>query len=171
MMDDSTMQAAAEAALRALRDAGFDQAQASASELAFSELNVADNLPSLLRSSDTRKLALVGIVDGRKAATELADFAPEALQRCVQDLFTDAMAAPADDANAVSSGQQARIVQGPQEPQLDALADGVTRLLELRAATAPRVTLREAECSHVLQRFHTLTSGGSALQGRVGCTG
>lgn len=59
---------------------------------------------------------------GRKAATELSDLSEGALREAVAALHADAAGAPADTANAVSAGQRADIVQGPQAPDVDVLA-------------------------------------------------
>ncbi len=135
------------------------------------ELNVNHNEPSLLRSTDSRKLSLLGIVDGRMASTEVADLDPEAVRARVAGLFADAGSAPRDEANAVSSGQRARIVKGPQEPRLDLLAAKMGELLEFRARETPRMMVDEADAKHTLYRWHTLTTGGSDLGGSLGWYG
>ena len=75
------VQDAAVEAIERLRRRGFDAAQASASEQLRRELNVQHNEPSLLRSSERHKLALVGLKDGRRAAAEGSGLpAPTAFQ-------------------------------------------------------------------------------------------
>jgi len=168
-MDGSQeLQSVAQQALEAMRAAGFDQAQVTASRTALDELSIADNEPALLRSTANRKLTLLGISDGRMASTELTDFTTQAIQEGCSALFADAAAAPRDDANAVSSGQQVRLVQGPQEGDRDLLATTMSDFLAWREDHAPRMVMAEAEASHHLQRWHTLTSGGSDLAGSVG---
>ena len=151
-----------------MRSAGFDDAQASASHTALHELNVSHNEPSLLRSGDTRKLALLGIVDGRMASTEVADLRPQALRERIAGLFADAAAAPQDPANAVSQGQHASITKGPQEPDVQALAAKVRELLDFRARETPRMMVDEADARHTLVRARTLTTRGSDLALRLG---
>ncbi|NKE65405.1 hypothetical protein RAMLITH_06190 [Ramlibacter sp. RBP-2] len=158
-------------ALALMRGAGFDDAQVTASHTGLHELNVNHNEPSLLRSGDTRKLVLLGIVDGRMASTEVADLSPEALRERIAGLFDDAQAAPQDDANAVSSAQHARIVKGPQQPDLDVLAGKMRELLEFRARETPRMMVDEADAKHTLVRSHTLTTRGSDLAASVGSYG
>jgi hypothetical protein len=68
-------------------------------------VNIAHGEPSLLRSTDSRRMGLTGIVDGRKAATELTDLSDESVRQGVEALFAAAKAAPRDEANTVSSGQ------------------------------------------------------------------
>lgn len=160
--------AVAAQALDALRAVGFDQAQVAATASAMTELNANDNEPSLLRSTDTRKLALTGIVDGRVASTELGDFDAAAIRERARALFTDAQSAPQDAANAVSAGQHARITQGPAEPDHDALVAAVAGVLAHRARTAPGMMLRDTIARHYRQRTHMLTSGGSDLAADVG---
>lgn len=165
------LEATAENALAQMRAAGFEQAQVTAAHSQLNELNVNHNEPSLLRSTDSRKLSLMGIVDGRMASTEVADFEPEAVRARIAGLFADAAAAPRDDANAVSFGQRARIVRGPQEAQLDTLAAKMAELLEFRQRETPKMIVDEADAKHTLYRWQTLTTGGSDLGGSLGWYG
>jgi len=169
MTEATTTQAAAERAVALMRAQGFDHAQATATLTFRDELNLQNNAPSLLRSTETRKLALLGIVDGRRASTELAAFDDEAaLAERIAGLHADAASAPRDDANAVSSGQHARIVQGPQQGDVDALAATVEELLAYRAREAPKMMLQEGLAAHVRLDAQTCTSEGSDLSCRLG---
>ena len=167
-MMDALLHDTAERALAAMRRAGFDAAQAAASEIRSDEVNFAHDEPSLLRSTHTCKVALAGLVDGRKASTEIATFDADALAARVAALHADALAAPRDDANAVSSGERATIVQGPQEGDVAVLADAVRDLLDFRARETPRMRLDEGHASHTLLRSRMLTSAGSELACSVG---
>ncbi|HSM20994.1 MAG TPA: hypothetical protein VK876_02165, partial [Rubrivivax sp.] len=168
MNDDIDLRAHAQRALEAMLAQGFEHAQAGARVTRLTELNFELNVPSLLRSTEAHRLALLGLVGGRKAATELSDFSEAALREAVAALHADALGAPADEANAVSAGQQADIVQGPQAPDLDLLAAKVEELLDFRARETPTFQLKEGSAAHTLVRSHTVTSGGSALASRVG---
>jgi PmbA protein len=169
MMDHATqLQSTAEQALAAMRAAGFEQAQVTASRKSLDELSAVDNEPALLRSTESRKLALLGLVDGRMASTEVSDLRPDAVRDAIAGLFNDASSAPRDEANAVSGGERARIVQGPQEGDRAQITAAMRGLLAFRRTEAPRMVISEAECSHHLREWHTLTSGGSDLAGRVG---
>ena len=159
----------AEQALALMVGAGFEHAQVTASHTQLDELNVNHNEASLLRSTDSHKLSLMGIVDGRVASTELGDLSPHAIGSRVASLFADAGAAPQDDANAVSSGQHAQIVQGPQQADLDLLAAKMAELLEFRARETPKMMVDEADAKHTLHRRLTLTTGGSELSCSLGC--
>lgn len=161
----------AEQALARMRAAGFDEAQVTAGHTQLNELNVNHNEPSLLRSTDSRKLSLMGIVGGRMASTEVADLDPEAVRTRIAGLFADAASAPQDPANAVSAGQSRRFVKGPQEPQLDLLAGKMSELLEFRVRETPKMTIEAADAKHTLYQWQTLTTGGSALGGSVGWYG
>ena len=168
-MDIATnLQQAAASALALMTGAGFDHAQVTASHVQLDELNVNHNEPSLLRSTQAWKLSLRGIVDGRTASTELADLAPDAMRAGAARLFADAGSAPRDEANAVSSGQHARIVQGPQQADLDLLAGKIGEMLAFRTRETPLMMLDEADAKHTLQRSHTLTTGGSDLACSLG---
>ncbi|HZF78976.1 MAG TPA: metallopeptidase TldD-related protein, partial [Rubrivivax sp.] len=163
------LQDTAEQALALMRAQGFEHAQVDAVVTAQDELNIAHNEPSLLRSTATRRLALLGIVDGRKASTEMSDFAPEQVQERIAGLLADARSAPRDDANAVSAGQAAHIVQGPQESNSALLAEKVAELLEFRAQQTPKMQLEEGAAAHSLVQRCCVTSGGSRLLSSVGC--
>jgi len=161
----------AESALAQMRAAGFEHAQVTAGHAQLNELNVNHNEPTLLRSTDSRKLSLLGIVDGRVASTEVADLDPEAVRARIAGLFADAASAPQDAANAVSSGQHTRVVKGPQEPRLEVLAAKMSEVLEFRSRETPKMLVEEADAKHTLYRWQTLTSGGSDLGGSLGWYG
>ena len=167
-MMDASLQIAAESALTLMRAQGFEHAQVSASRSQQDELNIADNQVSLMRSTASQKIALLGLVDGRKASTELSEFEPDALRERIKGLFADANGAPQDAANAVSVNQRARIVQGPQQADLTLLGDKAEELLNFRAKYTPLMGLQESTVSHSLMQSHTLTTGGSDLQASVG---
>jgi PmbA protein len=155
-------------ALDAMRAAGFEHAQVHASITSLSELNFNDNEPTLLRSTESGKLALLGIVDGRMASTELTELSPEAVAARAAALFADARSAPQDAANAVSAGQSGVFERGPQAADQDALVGAISGLLDYRRAATPKFTLAEGAAAHRLRRFHLLTTGGSDLSGSCG---
>ncbi len=160
---------AAARALALMSAAGFDQARVSVGEARVDELSIAHNEPSLLRTTETRQVTLVGVVGARMASTEVADTSEAALRECIGALFDDAKAAPEDPAHTVSSGQRAVIVQGPQRPDFDLLAAKAVELLEFRLRETPRMMIDEGEVKHTLRRWHTLTSAGSDIACSVGC--
>jgi PmbA protein len=158
----------AERALSRMRAQGFEQVQVSAIESALTEFNIAANEPSLMRSAVTQRVALAGIVGGRKAACELAAPSEATLQEAIAALFADAQAAPADEAHAVSAGQRVAIEQGPVEADTALLADKLRELLDFRANVTPTTQVEEALAAHTRVRSHTLTSGGSQIACRIG---
>ena len=87
------LQDTAERALAALRRQGFDHAQVGVALTTHSEVTAAHNQPSLLRSTETLKLTLLGLVDGRKASTELGDAGEDSLAEAVSALWASAAAA------------------------------------------------------------------------------
>lgn len=165
---DPALRDQAEQLLGWMRAQGFDHAQVSIGWHRQSELNVAHDEPSLLRSTAQSRVSLLGLLDGRRASTELSSLDAEALRHGVAELFAAAQAAPQDDANTVSSGQQARVVQGPLEADPALLADKMAELLAFRERETPRFTLEESAASHHLSESRTLTSGGSDLASRAG---
>ena len=162
------LQDTAERALALMRAQGFHHAQVGASRTLQDEVNFAHDEPSLLRSTETQRVSLLGIVDGRKASTELTEFDEQSLRERIASLYADAQSAPQDDANAVSLGQHANIVQGPQEGDLALLADKVRELLEFRARETPKFKLEEGYAAHTLLQSRVLTSGGSDLSCSAG---
>ncbi len=165
------LQTIAEQALDLMKAQGFDAARADASLLETTELNIAHNEPSLLRSLRSNKLMLTGLVDQRLASTELSDWSPEALKSTVAALHATALAAPQDEAHAISAGQRVRIEQGPPEADEALLADKVGELLAFRQSQTPTMMLEEGTAAHTRLRQHTLSSGASDLACDIGWYG
>lgn len=160
---------AAERALSRMRAHGFEQAQVSATRLTRHEVNIAQNEPSLLRSTESPILSLIGIVNGRKACVELPDLAcSEKIETRLADLRAEVESAPRDDANAVSSGQFATIEQGPQHEDLDILRRSARSLLDFRGRRTGKTMVDECSISYRRRQWRTLTSEGSDLSGSVG---
>lgn len=155
-------------ALDGMRAQGFEHAQVRVALGRQDELNIGHNTPTLMRSSETHKLTLLGILDGRKASTEVTDVDEGIARAALVRLFNDARSAPQDDANAVSAGQQVELVQGPQAADFAALAEVASDLLVFRARETPKVVLDETSVSHRLLQSYTVTSSGSALGLSVG---
>lgn len=162
------LQQQTENTLALMRRQGFDAAMVEASQHTLAELNVAHDEPALMRSTERHKLSLLGLLDGRRASTEIGDLSDDAVARAVADLLAAARSAPQDDANAVSSGQQANLHQGPMDADPAAMAETMADLLAWRAAHTPSATLEEAMVSHHHRRAHTATSAGSSLASQLG---
>ena len=162
------LQLKAEQTLALMQAQGFDAAMVEASDHALTEVSLAHDQATLKRGTQRQKLSLLGLLDGRRASTELGDLRDEAVALAVQQLLAAVRAAPQDAANAVSQGQQADILQGPQQADPAQLADAMAHLLAWRAAHTPSVTLEEAYAAHHLQRSHVLTSAGSSLRSQLG---
>jgi PmbA protein len=163
------LQDRAEQALQCLRAAGFNAARAEATVQRSTELNLAHNEPSLLRSTVVEKLMLAGLIDGRMATTELTDLGADAIAAAVSALHADALAAPQDEANTISAGQVAEIAHGPLEPDEALMADKVAELLAFRARETPTMMLEEGLIAHQRLDARLVTSGGSAIGRRIGC--
>ena len=159
----------AESALERMQRAGFDDSHVSVSISGQDELNIAHNEPSLLRSTESYGIALVGILDGRKATATLTDIASDSIGSAATALFERVQSAPQDDANAVSVGQVDHFEQGPAESDLDLLAEKTNELLDFRASETPTVMIEEGGATHRLSRSHEVTSQGTALSCTVGC--
>ncbi len=157
--------------LARMQSAGFDAAQVEASICEQDELNVAHNDPSLLRSTEDYSLALVGIVQKRRATTTLTELDGKSVADGVASLLERARFAPQDEGNAVSAGQQLHFEQGPQRADREVLARKVEELLAFRRGETPKMTIEEAAAAHRLTRKVVLTSEGSMLSCSVGSYG
>ncbi len=157
------LQDAAERVLALMRERGFDDAQVSVSHQRRSEVCVAHNEPSLLRSSVAYKLQMAGLLDGRRAATEGSDIGDESLRASVQALWDSVGSAPQDAANAVSSGQRAHIHRGLMEAEVETLAGAMRELLAWRERETPTMMLEDALAGHNALALRTLTSRGTDL--------
>jgi PmbA protein len=160
-------------ALEGMRAHGFEHAQVSAIRTLRTEVNIAHSEPALLRSVETVKLALAGVVDGRKASTELAELGGagslvSSIDARIALLRADANLAPQDAAHGVSAGQRAEVVRGDEASRLEDLADAAAELLAFRAREAPRSIVDESLVAHTRLEQLTLTSGGSDLACRIG---
>ncbi len=164
----NNLQATAEGALAMMLEQGFTEAQVGASRAEQDEVYIGHNQASMLRSTEEQKLALSGIIDGRRASTELSDFDKEGIAAAVEGLYADALLAPSDEANAVSSAESLDYVDGPQERNLDLLTDKVAELLEFRESQTPLITMDEGGASHRRTESRILTSGGTNISTRVG---
>lgn len=156
------LDAAVDAALAAFRAAGAE-GQAAARRTALREIAIAHDEPALLRSTATEALALVALVDGRRAATEVATLDAGAIARAVADLVGEARSAPRDEAHALSAGQRATVARGPREADLDAMAERTRELLAFRARAAPTTMVEEAVVAHTRLVSRTRTTGGTDL--------
>lgn len=162
------LQDKAEQTLAQMQAAGFDAAQVEVSTQTLTEVSAAHDQATLMRSAERQKLNLLGLLDGRRASAELGDLRDDTVAQAVQQLFAAVQAAPQDAANAVSQGQQARIVQGPAVADTAQLANALAGLLAWRERHTPTVTLEEALAAHHHRQALTLTTGGSTLQSAVG---
>lgn len=159
----------AESALHRMQSAGFDDCHVSVTISRQDELNIAHNEASLLRSTESYGIALLAILDGRKASVTLTDITDNAIAEEIKGLAERVESAPQDEANAVSVNQIGHFEQGPLESNLDILAEKANELLEFRASHSPKVNIEEGTVAHRVARFHEVNSQGTALSSMVGC--
>ncbi len=162
------VQDSAERVLALMREQGFDDAQVSVTHQRRSEVCVAHNEPSLLRSNESYKLQLAGLLDGRRAATEGSDIGEESLRASVQALWDSVLSAPQDEANAVSAGQRADIRRGTMSTEVATLAGAMRELLAWRGRETPTMMLEDALAGHNALAQRILTSRGSDLACELG---
>jgi PmbA protein len=161
--------AIAENALARMQAAGFDDSQVTVTIAQQDELNIAHNEASLLRSTESYSVALVGILDGRKAAAALTDTRDDVLSQEIAGLVERVASAPQDDANIVSAGQTGSFTSGPLHSDLDLLAEKVSEILAFRAEQTGKVTIEEGSAAHRVDRTHLVTSRDTALSSSTGC--
>ncbi len=159
---------AAEYALNALRDIGFDDAQVTATSTVGNELNIEFDRASLLRTTQDGKLGLSGFLDGRKTTTTVSSLNAASIQDAITKIFHEVNAAPQDEANAVSISQTLNFQRGPEEVDLDLLVDKVQELIDYRDAQTPLMHINEGFCAHNVVKTRMLTSRGSDLRSVVG---
>lgn len=160
-----------EKTLEQLLQAGFDQAMVVSVHDEMDELSINHNQPSMLRSTQSTRLQLTGILDGRKASTALTHLTEETIASAVSQLKKDALLAPQDSANQVSTGQRARVEKGPQAGDRMLLTERVRELLAFRQRAAPTFLLEEGQGHYQKQQTCLMTSGGSLLESSIGCYG
>ncbi|TNE42777.1 MAG: hypothetical protein EP347_00155 [Alphaproteobacteria bacterium] len=165
------IQQIAENALKQMKAAGFEEAQVSVGISRQDELNIALSDASLFRSTEDHGMSLKGIIDGRAASTSLTDLGEDTIAHEIAGLFDRAQHSPQDDANAVSSGQTAQVVKGPQEADLELMVSKVRELLEFRAAETPKMAIDEGNASYYDQHSLFLTSQGTSLESSTGAYG
>lgn len=153
----------AEVALQRLHERGFDAAQVTVARTLRREVNIAHNEPSLLRSGERHRLALSGIKDARRAATEGSDASGTGITALVEELWRSTLAAPQDEANALSAGQRARFEQGPRRGDPAEITGAARALLDWRRRETPSMMIEEALAAHMHLRQRTLSSGGSDI--------
>lgn len=158
----------ADGALKLLKREGFDQAQTSARLSRRDEVNIVNNEPSLLRSTEKHSLVLTGLLNKRRASTEITDISEASLSRSIEALFRSAQAAPKDNANRLSGRRFSQIGHGPQNSDIELLTSKAQELLAYRASKCPRVIIEEAQCAQVFSASVTLTSGGTWMKSWIG---
>ena len=162
------IQSTADLALQIMLEKGFDDAQVSADLRKRNMLSFHDDEVSVMRSGETHKLNLIGIIDGRRASADLGDLKEDSIHAAAERLFASASAAPQDVANAVSSNERAQITRGPQECESELLARKVGELLDFRNTETPRAHLNEGSCSYTHNTRRVLSSRGSDLVSNIG---
>lgn len=154
--------------LEQLATAGFDAARVTITENEVNELSVAHNHVSLMRSTITQELALLGIEDQRQVTASVSSLEPDAITTVVNDMVRDVKTAPQDSANGVAPNQTGSFTKGPQQVDRKALAVAAKNILAIRSEKYPTFQIEEAGITHKLSKKTLLTSEGSELVSTVG---
>ncbi|MEE2960075.1 MAG: metallopeptidase TldD-related protein [Myxococcota bacterium] len=166
---NADLQAHAETAIRTMKAAGFDHAQAVAKTADFDELNVTNNDVNLFRTVNKPSLDLKGIVDGRKATQTIPLPEPDVLEEIVSSLFTTARQAPEDPANAISTNQVHDYVDGPLTADKSAMVQRLRELFDYRVKHTKTAQITEGILSHQRNQYVLANSSGSILRADLGC--
>lgn len=157
--------------LNQMIESGFDDARVTIIETEANELNLAHNHVSLMRTTQSVELSLMGIKDAKRAMAKVTSLDTESVSSLIQSMLADAEASPADDAYAVSENQQGSFVKGPQSVDRDAIAESAKKLLEYRSQTYPTFQIEEAAIKHTLIKTSLVTSRDTNLESVVGSYG
>jgi PmbA protein len=131
-------------ALRALKDAGANEAQASLSSSEVSELNVDAGAMSLLRTTRDAQLALVALAGKRRGAVTINRTDPDSIRKAAETALALAKAGPEDDANAISPpGIEGNFAWGEEAANLDAMYDSMKGFLAAARERFPLANLEQ----------------------------
>jgi PmbA protein len=156
---------------------GFTDAQVFDTETILTEVNIDNNVPSLLRSTVARKLSLQGlqfdVVSGqnRKVSGECSDLSEAGIEQAIEGLLATSGSAPLSDAYAVSSAQKANFSQGPLKPDMKAMTQAAASLLAWRAKKVPMVKIGGGTTFHKLEQRSIASSQGTHILARLGYYG
>lgn len=151
-----------------ITNAGFDQAGVNVLLKESDELNVANNVPSLLRSTQSLELTLTGISDGRKASAKTTQYDEHAITLAIEELKRSSISSTKDDAYQLSEGEQSEYIIGPQHSDTQALISATKELMEYRRQYTPSVQIRDSRVTYNKEQRYYITSRETALFSSVG---
>jgi PmbA protein len=156
---------------------GFTDAQVFDTETTLTEVNIENNVPSLLRSTVARKLTLQGLqfdaVSGqnRKVSGECSDLSEAGIEQVIDGLLATCGSAPLSEAYTVSHAQKASISQGPLKPSMKDMTQAAASLLSWRARKVPLVKIGGGTTFHKLEQRSIASSQGTHVLARIGYYG
>ncbi len=162
------MQDLANSVLEELADAGFDAARVTIIDNEVNELNVAHNNVSLMRSTSSQELALLGIREQRQVTASVSSLEADVITAVINDMVRDVKTAPQDPANAIAPNQTGSFTKGPQQVDRKALAVAAKNLLSFRCDKYPTFQIEDANFAHKLSKTTLVTSEGTELSSSVG---
>ena len=165
------MQEQANAILKTLNNAGFDDGRVTVQQTDVNELNIAHNHVSLMRTTQSLALSLMAIRQGRRVTASVTGLDDAVIQQVVADLLRDVTASPQDVAYAVAPDQTGDFSKGPQSADRDAIASSAKDLLDTRSKHYPSFGIEECAVKHTLQKTTLVTSRGTGLTSSVGSYG
>ncbi|MCA9001200.1 MAG: TldD/PmbA family protein [Planctomycetes bacterium] len=159
----------ANSSLEALQKAGADKAQCVLRVMDKSEFTVNSGKIDLLRTTENGSLTMTAIVDGQKGSLNLNELDAESVERAVADVIELARTSPPDEANDIAEGGAAQVFEaGPTEPDLDAMYDRLSNLIEYSKETHPRAIYDQMVYDFSVTTSLFKNSKGVDLQERSG---
>lgn len=151
-------------ALKELRAAGADEAQASISFSEKSELNVDAGAMSLFRTTKNAQLALVAYSGKRRGSVSLNTIAGAAIREAAAEAVSLAATAPVDEANAISpAGIGGSFAYGDAEPDREAMYDKLKDFLDYAAKNHRKTRLEQCILDFTRARTFLGNTNGVAL--------
>ncbi|WP_158547114.1 metallopeptidase TldD-related protein [Oceanispirochaeta sp. M1] len=158
------MKGLAEKILTQVMSSSFDEVCITLTENLKNELNIAHNKVSLMRSTESEKLAIMAIQDNRKVTGSTSTTDPEAVTNLIEEMARDVTTTPPDEANAVAFDQRGSFVKGTQKADLESLVQGAKNILAYRSQTFPSFQIEEGLLDHNLNKTTVLSSRGCELE-------
>jgi PmbA protein len=157
------------AALSAMKAAGADEAQATLSLTAKTELNIDAGKLSLLRTTESCRLGLTAFVGGRKGSMGLNRLDESSIQAAAREVVGLARLSPPDDANAIAPACPPRFEEfGEKEPDLAAMYDRFKEFLAWEEKALPKTRLEQCTLDFLGSHWRYANTHGVDLHDRTG---
>ncbi len=138
--------------VKALLDAGMDQAVCNLAFTRKTELNVEAGNISLLRTTDDVSLSLTGIKEMKKASSSINKIDEESIKKSVQEVVEFVNASETDPANGIAELQPPEsFTKGSEKPDVDLMYKRMKSFLAYTTKKYPTLTLEQVILDHSAQ--------------------